>query len=132
MRLPSTAISSVYLSIIVRPTGDLKPIIRQVSSKIRAADLMGPTGNEIRGGFRPRPLHIVEMISLIVWNLPSDMLKILPAAARMFCSQYCCSCNIPVVDEMFIDFVGEDKKIMVRRKTGYHFEFFSAKYLSTG
>jgi len=42
---------------------------------------MGPTGNEMPGGFRPRPLHIAEMISFIVWNFPSDTLKILPAAS---------------------------------------------------
>ena len=53
MRLPSTAISSVYLSIIARMAGGFNPIERLAFSITYAKTHDKPAGSDNRGGLRP-------------------------------------------------------------------------------
>src|SRR4030042_3842178 len=66
MRLPSTAISSVYLSIITRIAGVFKPIKWPAFSITPAKTRDNPAGSENLGGFRPRAEQIDSIISFKV------------------------------------------------------------------
>ena len=66
MRLPSTAISSVYLSIISCVTGGFIPMERHPFSTKPTNARVGPTGNENRGGLQPRAEQMDSIISFKV------------------------------------------------------------------
>ncbi len=79
MRLPLTAISSVYLSMIAPVIGVFKPMAWLPFSIIPINVRVGPTGNDNRGGLRPRAEQMDSIISFKGWNPPSVTLNTRPA-----------------------------------------------------